>query len=133
MKTLILLFLLLPTIAQAKHDHPEKWYQERLCSEYNGKVEVVLVDKNRADCVTNTHAIEFDYGDKWAESIGQALYYAIYTQNRASIVMILEEESERKYWKRLKVIINHFRLPIDIWTTGVASKISDNLEHPYPK
>jgi hypothetical protein len=39
------------------------------CREQGGQIEVVLPDKTRCDCVTNTHAIEFDFGSKWAEAI----------------------------------------------------------------
>ena len=46
----------------AKREHPEKWYQERWCREQDGQVEVVLPDKTRRDCVTDTLAIEFDFG-----------------------------------------------------------------------
>jgi hypothetical protein len=30
---------------------------------------VVLPGGTRCDCVTDTHAIEFDFGDNWAEAI----------------------------------------------------------------
>jgi hypothetical protein len=40
---------------------------------------VVLPDGTRCDCLTDTHAIEFDFGNKWAEAIGQSAYYALQT------------------------------------------------------
>ena len=46
----------------AKREHPEKWYQEKWCEAQKGQVEVVLPDGTRCDCVTDTHAIEFDFG-----------------------------------------------------------------------
>jgi hypothetical protein len=46
----------------AIRQHPEKWYQKKWCEEQKGKVEVVLPDGTRCDCVTATHAIEFDFG-----------------------------------------------------------------------
>lgn len=85
--------LILATIQNAlpAHTHPEKYYQEKWCSEHNGQAEVVLPDKTRAGCVTSTHAIEFDFGKKWAESLGQAFYYSLQTGKRAGIVLIMEE------------------------------------------
>lgn len=77
--TILLLLILLPVMAWAGHEHPEKWYQERWCKEHGGKAEVMLEDRTRCDCLTKSHAIEFDFGPKWAESIGQALYYSIQT------------------------------------------------------
>ena len=40
------------------------------------------------------HEIEFDFGNKWAESIGQALYDSIQTEKKAGIVLILKKQSD---------------------------------------
>ncbi|MDD2462510.1 MAG: hypothetical protein PHI97_00775 [Desulfobulbus sp.] len=61
------LILLQTGFAFSAHEHKEKYYQEKWCSEHNGQAEVVLPDKTRADCITDTHAIEFDFGKKWAD------------------------------------------------------------------
>ena len=111
----ILICLVLIPIAYAKRNHPEKWYQEKWCRDRGGKTEVVLPDKTRCDCLTDTHAIEFDFANKWAESIGQSLYYSLQTGKRAGIVLILESEKDRKYWIRLNSTIQHFKLPINTW------------------
>lgn len=99
----------------AAHEHNEKYYQEKWCSEHNGQSEVVLSDKTRADCITSTHAIEFDFGTKWAESLGQALYYSLQTGKKAGIVLILESPKDRKYFIRLNSTIQHFSLQVDTW------------------
>ena len=65
----------LPSLCLAAHQHPEKYYQEKWCAEHNGQAEVVLADKTRADCITDTHVIEFDFARKWYEAVGQSLYY----------------------------------------------------------
>ena len=61
------------------HHHSESSYQHAWCSEHNGIEEYENSDFTRVDCLTNTHAIEFDFADKWAESIGQALHYSYMT------------------------------------------------------
>jgi len=99
----------------ASHDHKEKWYQEHWCAANQGNVEVILPDKTRADCITATHAVEFDFGEKWAEAIGQSLYYALQTGKRAGVVLIIETPDDRKYFIRLNSTIEHFKLPIDAW------------------
>jgi hypothetical protein len=66
-------------------------YQERWCREQGGQIEVVLSDRTCCDCVTDTHAIEFDFGIKWAEAIGQSAYYSLQAEKRAGIVLILEK------------------------------------------
>ena len=113
--TLTLILLLWPANLLAAHKHPEKYYQEKWCAEHGGQSEVVLPDKTRADCITADNAIEFDFGEKWAESIGQSLYYSIQTGKRAGVVLILERPEDRKYFIRLNTIIQHYNLPIDTW------------------
>ena len=54
---------------RAKREHPEKWYQVKWCEAQKGQIEVVLKDGTRCDCLTDTHAIEFDFGSQWAEAI----------------------------------------------------------------
>jgi hypothetical protein len=51
------IIFIIPAPLSAKREHPEKW-----CEAQKGQVEVVLPDGTRCDCVTDTHAIEFDFG-----------------------------------------------------------------------
>jgi hypothetical protein len=118
---IIIIIFIFPSLLFAKREHPEKWYQERWCREQGGQIEVVLPDKTRCDCVTDTHAIEIDFGNNWAEAVGQSSYYSIQTQKKAGIVLILENMKDRKYWNRLKNTIEHFDLPIDTWEVGNAA------------
>ncbi len=112
-----LLCLSLPAIADAKRLRPEKSYQEQWCKD-RGQVEVILSDKTRCDCLTGANAVELDFGSKWAEAIGQSLYYALQTGKKAGVVLILEKKGDRKYWIRLNSTIEHFKLPIDTWAIG---------------
>jgi hypothetical protein len=122
-KISIILFamFLLPPHLWAKREHPEKWYQQKWCEAQKGQVEVVLSDGTRCDCVTETHAVEFDFGGNWAEAIGQSAYYSLQTDKKAGIVLILETMKDRKYWIRLNTTIEHFNLPIDTRSIGNTS------------
>jgi len=62
-----------------------------------------------------------DLGNNWAEVIGQSSYYSIQTGKKAGIVLIMETMMDRKYWIRLNTTIEHFKLPIDTWSTGDAA------------
>lgn len=104
---------LLIDYASAKNS--EKYYQEKWCE---GRVEVVMPDRTRCDCLTSRHAVEFDFGRKWAEAIGQSLHYSLQTGKRAGIVLILEKKKDRRYWIRLNSVIMQFDLPIDTWAVG---------------
>jgi len=77
--------------------------------------------RTRCDCVTESHAIEFDFGNGWGESIGQSMDYSLQTGKKAGIVLILETMKDRKYWIRLNTTIEHFNLPIDTWSIGNRS------------
>ena len=118
---IIVIIFILPAPILAKREHPEKWYQQKWCEAQKGRVEVVLSDGTRCDCLTDTHAIEFDFGSGWAEAVGQSAYYAIQTGKKAGIVLILETMEDRKYWIRLNTTIEHFSLPIDTWSIGNTS------------
>lgn len=98
-----------------QNQYNERWYQERWCQKHAGRMEVVLPDKTRCDCLTNTHAVEFDFGKKWAEAIGQSLYYSLQTGKKAGIVLILKSPKDHKYWIRLNSTIKHYNLPINTW------------------
>ncbi len=80
-------------------------YVDYYCEQWNGKTEYILPDRTRVDCLTKTHAIEFDWCEKWAEGIGQALYYAKQTGKKPMVVLICERD-EQRFIKRLKVAID---------------------------
>lgn len=104
--------VMLPT--QAKHLHLEKEYQAYWCNAHNGVMEYQLPDYTRVDCLTDTHAIEFDFAPKVYESIGQALYYSIMTNKKPGIVLILENsDTDSKYVKRLEKVVRLYK--IDYW------------------
>jgi hypothetical protein len=116
---ILIICLTIPATVLAKREHPEKWYQEQWCAAHEGRVEVTLPDGTRADCVTETHAIEFDFGNNWAEAVGQSAYYSLQTDKKPGIVLILETMKDRKYWIRLNTTIEHFELPIDTWVIRI--------------
>ena len=101
--------------ALAHAGQPERLYQTAWCKQAKGQTEVVLSDRTRVDCLTSTHAVEFDFARKWSEAIGQSLGYAIETNKRAGIALIIENNSDYKYWIKLNSIIERYELPIDTW------------------
>lgn len=94
----------------------ERHYQEEWCKAHGGRMEVVFEDRTRCDCVTATHAIEFDYARKWYQALGQALHYARMSGLLPGIVLIKERPSDRRYVERLKGVVFKYGLPIDVWT-----------------
>lgn len=92
----------------------EKDYVNMYCT---GIKEYVLSDKTRVDCLTDEYAIEFDYAKKWAESIGQSLYYSKKTGKKPAVAIITNGENDLKYIQRIKETdekITIFEIPANI-------------------
>ena len=110
---LLTFFLYSPT-SFAANIHKEKEYQSVWCAQHNGKIEYILDDKARIDCLTEDYAIEFDFAYKWAEAVGQALYYALKTNKKPGIVLIIEKERDKRNLKRLEILTEKYN--IKLWT-----------------
>jgi len=110
----ILIFVALLKEAQAL----ERDYQIEWCDLFNGEMEFVLPDRARVDCVLPEYAIEFDFGKKWAESIGQSIFYASQLNKRPGIVLIMRSEKDCKYLNRLRETVAFGGLGITVWQVG---------------
>ena len=77
--------------------HPERHYQEIFCRKAGGNVEVRLKDGTRVDCLTDTHAWEVDFANKYFEAVMQAAHYSRMTGKAPGIVFIVESLSDLKY------------------------------------
>lgn len=87
---------------QAKHLYLEKDYQSHWCNAKGGQLEYVLPDKARIDCLLPDKAVEVDFAAKWAECIGQALYYGNMTNRIPACLLIMENGAkDNKYFYRL--------------------------------
>ena len=77
--------------------YSESFYQEQYAKKLGGRKEVTMPDGTRCDILTDTHAIEVDSADKWAEAIGQSLNYAMQTGKKAGIVLVLKDRGDEKH------------------------------------
>ncbi len=82
----------------------EAEYVRQWCTPNIGKQEFVLIDGTRVDCLTKDYAIEFDFAQKWAESIGQSLYYAKMTGKKPAVAIIKKSPLDYKYIFRIKKV-----------------------------
>ena len=111
----LVIFFLHSPITFAANIHKEKEYQNVWCARHNGEIEYTLDDNTRVDCLTEDYAIEFDFAYKWAEAVGQALYYALKTNKKPGIVLIIEKEKrDQKNLKRLEILTDKYN--IKLWT-----------------
>ncbi len=125
-------FVLLALKANAQCQHCEKSYQYAWCAINNGIAEYKNNDLTRIDCLTKTHAVEFDFAKKWAESVGQALYYGVMTGKKAKVVLIIGEPKEMKYYKRVEKLSKIYNFDIEYVTDDIL-KLSKNGECGYSK
>ena len=121
-KTVLLILTIYPVFVFAQtpknHQYFEKDYQKVWCDAHCGTREVILSDRARVDCVTATHAIEFDFAPKWAESIGQALYYGYALNKKPGIVLIIENaDKDQKYINRVKSVAEIYGITLWIMTS----------------
>lgn len=105
-----------------KHQHNEASYQNAWCSAHGGVTEYENKDSTRVDCLTATNAVEFDFANKWAESIGQALHYQLMTRKRAKVVLILEDpQKQMVYYKRVKALALKYNFDVEYVTTAILN------------
>ena len=113
------------------HKHGESSYQHAWCSAHKGIEEYENKDKTRVDCLTEYHAVEFDFANKWAESIGQALHYQLMTGKKALVVLILEEpEKEKVYYHRVKKLGKIHGFDVEYVTMDILN-LDENGKCPY--
>lgn len=98
--------------------HPEREYQRAWCDMNGGTREFVLPDRSRIDCLTGTHAIEVDFAAKWAEAVGQSLYYSIETGREPGILLIMEESGDERFLKRLMEVTDMAGITVWVTTAG---------------
>lgn len=92
----------------------EKEYQQWWCRKHNGEMEYRLKDGTRVDCLTGEYAVEVEYAHKWAEAIGQSLYYARETGRKPAVLMIVRNHGDERFLKRLRAVAKE--QGIRVWT-----------------
>ena len=90
-----------PLIRDNEHKYKEADYVNAYCK---GVIEYKLPDKTRVDCLSEEYAIEFDWATKWAESVGQSLYYAKMTDKKPAVAIIMKKPTDERYIKRIEAV-----------------------------
>jgi len=111
----------LPVSHAAKRLNHEKYYQQRWCDAQSGRAEVVLPDRTRVDCITDQYAVEVDFANKWAESIGQSLHYGRMTGKPPAVLLIIETPVSRRFIPILCGTVAATQPRITVFLTGPAA------------
>lgn len=79
-------------------------------------IEVRQWDDTRVDLLTPEYAIEADYPAKWAESIGQSLYYAEITSRKPGILLIVKDRrTEGRFIYRCQTVCAREGIKLWVW------------------
>ncbi|MEM6319884.1 MAG: hypothetical protein AAF960_19585 [Bacteroidota bacterium] len=111
---LLLSFLCIWTIASTAQK--EKDYSDAFQKTLGGQREYA-VTSGYVDLLTETHAIEVEYANKWKQAIGQALWYGQQTLKKPGIILILRTKSDYKYFIQLNTALEYGGLTdkIKVW------------------
>ena len=91
-------------------NHVESYYVDQWCTSDFGRKEAILWDMTRVDCLAKDYAVEFDFAKKWAESVGQALYYSKMTGKKPAVALTLTSPLDYRYVKRVERLDNGIKI-----------------------
>lgn len=110
-----LILLALPSFSDSRgRQYRESHYRDIFCSQMGGEAEVRSPSGTRIDCVLDGHAVEVEFGEKWAEGVGQALGYGASLSKTPGLVLIVNPGEER-YALRVQGVIDAYHLPLRLW------------------
>ena len=78
-------------------------HQAQYAKKLGGGAEVTTPDGARCGILIDTHAIEADFADEWAEAVGQSLNYAMQIGKKAG------------HSERLREMVSHCSMDIGIF------------------
>lgn len=123
---LALLALLATAVPAPSAEWKERDYQRVLCE--GMRLEVSLADAGRADCVSETHAIEVEWADKFKEGVGQALTYGQKTALIPGLILICRRDEASCLANSLvsQETFSAYGIEATVWECGADSrKLSD--------
>jgi hypothetical protein len=89
------------------------------------QLEYELPSGGRVDCLNPNFAIEVEWAHKWAESVGQSLYYAAATDRKPGIILLCTQSEGpveglcRSYVYRLEYALKFVPTHVQVWTCAV--------------
>jgi hypothetical protein len=90
-----------------------------------------LEDRTRVDCLTDEYAVEVDFAAKWAEAVGQALYYGLVTGRKPAVLLIIEKPADTRHLPRIKAVSE--KTGLTVWTISPKDLGSAVTSGPAPQ
>ena len=108
----------------------EAYWQRQYCA--GMEIEKKLITGGRIDCFNDEFAIEVDWANKWAEAVGQSLYYAGATDRKPAIILLCTESEGpveglcRSYVYRLEYALAFVNTHVEVWTCAIDKDVTLN-------
>ncbi len=83
-----------------------------LAQEIGGEPEHRTSDGSRVDILTDSHAWEVEWADKWAEAVGQVLFYSEATHKPPAILMLMRDSSDIRPYLRCRIVCTRLDIPL---------------------
>ena len=80
----------------------ETYWQDVIQKEIGGIKEYRLDDGTRVDLLFEDKACEIDWATKWAEGIGQSIYYGLKTERPPLVILLAKKDGWEKYRDRVE-------------------------------
>lgn len=87
----------------------ERWWQDVIHEELSQRdgwesleKEHRLDDGTRVDLLFPKEACEIDWADKWAEGVGQSIYYGLKTRKAPLVILLAKKDGWEKYRDRVQ-------------------------------
>lgn len=116
------------TSSSAAVEWHEADYRDALCA--GMRMEVVLSKQSRADCVSDTHAIEVEWADNFKEGVGQALTYAYESRLIPGLILVCRRDEASCLAASLtsQETFSAFGIEATVWECGAEARaLSDCL------
>lgn len=91
-----------------------------LAADLGGQTEYRLQDGARVDILTDEYAIEVDWAPKWAESIGQAMYYSDQTNRAPLALLLITDDGDERFVKRALCAVDGVH--VSVWTYDMRTQ-----------
>lgn len=89
------LFAQEPTLARPLAEDRETAWSAYIAQEWHGEAEHQCPDGSRVDVLTDTTAYEVEWPEKWAQSIGQAVFYRAATNRKGGVVLLMGRQPKK--------------------------------------
>lgn len=112
------------------HDVSENEWRDRIAAAlkklgYDDVQTEKRVEGGRIDIALAWHAVEIDWAYKWAEGVGQALFYGLRTGTKAVVLLLIDTPAGRRHADNARLVAKNNTPPLAVWTFDTNTRELD--------